>query len=489
VKRYHILPVRFPDPPRILTTNLPAGTVGVPYSFQLAATGGVAPYTWSLVSANPNTGNWIVVSSSGLITGTPGTAEAENLQVRVTDSFGTSVQQALSMIVNAAGGATITHNQVVTYNGSGYGTQSGTLILNDSGGAGLGVLDAQWNGGSAPSSSNPTYVSSNPVNRASNYNPTGANVGFPHPFCSAMIAGAHWTDAGAWISMVALKFTIPTPPCCLWLSCYLRSDSNWSFTPGESTNDHNLKGIAYGPTTGGVGADTIYTGPTVGSPSNNSTVTTGYNLTSNFTSTNVLVIPDRNGSTGPGHGNAQVWAGGQKPNQFNPSFGWPRLDFEMCIDTATGISGKGYVRASMNCSQYPNYLNYAERTDGAVIDPTHWPGTTRYLQLSDSVFARDYGPGFNNNLAAINNVWYIADAKAGLSGGSVSGHFARTVVGDAPTYAASVVTEPATPVSRANGSVSFKFQQGKFTSGQTVYAHDFNEAGQVQDAQGTYTVL
>ncbi len=70
--------------PEITTTALPAGEVGVPYSQQLAATGGDGELVWSLASGSLPGG--LNLSATGLISGTPTAAGASNVVVRVADS-------------------------------------------------------------------------------------------------------------------------------------------------------------------------------------------------------------------------------------------------------------------------------------------------------------------------------------------------------------------------------------------------------------------
>lgn len=79
---------------------VPNGTVGTFYNKQMNAIGGVSPYTWSLVSATPNTGSWISVTSAGMVQGTPTTSETETVVIKVTDSASNSVQNTYSLIVN-----------------------------------------------------------------------------------------------------------------------------------------------------------------------------------------------------------------------------------------------------------------------------------------------------------------------------------------------------------------------------------------------------
>ena len=90
--------------PSITTASLPNATVGSPYSFTCSATGGIAPYTWSITSDTPDTGGWLSIgSSTGTLTGTPTTAEVESVTIKVVDSLSVpSAPSNLSLTVNAA---------------------------------------------------------------------------------------------------------------------------------------------------------------------------------------------------------------------------------------------------------------------------------------------------------------------------------------------------------------------------------------------------
>lgn len=77
----------------LITTSLPSATVGTPYSTTLAASGGVQPYTWTLVSGTLPAG--LSLSPSGVISGTPTAATTASLTLRVTDaSAPANAQQA-----------------------------------------------------------------------------------------------------------------------------------------------------------------------------------------------------------------------------------------------------------------------------------------------------------------------------------------------------------------------------------------------------------
>ncbi|MFM7755719.1 MAG: S8 family serine peptidase [Actinomycetota bacterium] len=90
-----------PDPstPQALaisTTSLPAGRVGVSYSQTLQASGGAAPYSWTVTGLDTaNSG--LSASTAGVISGTPRVATTYTLNVSVTDSATPPVTISTSM--------------------------------------------------------------------------------------------------------------------------------------------------------------------------------------------------------------------------------------------------------------------------------------------------------------------------------------------------------------------------------------------------------
>jgi len=74
----------------ITSGNLGGATAGVPYSFQLTATGGIPPYLWAATGLPPGL---TLNPQTGLITGTPTAASSSVVSVTVTD---TSSQTASS---------------------------------------------------------------------------------------------------------------------------------------------------------------------------------------------------------------------------------------------------------------------------------------------------------------------------------------------------------------------------------------------------------
>jgi hypothetical protein len=85
-------------------TTLPAGTVGVPYSQPLTASGGSGgPFTFAVVAGTGLSAVGLTLSSGGLISGTPtGTETAAAFTVQIADSLGDFTQQPYTLTVNAA---------------------------------------------------------------------------------------------------------------------------------------------------------------------------------------------------------------------------------------------------------------------------------------------------------------------------------------------------------------------------------------------------
>ena len=96
-------------PLQILTagSELPPATVGLAYTLQLAAEGGVPPYRWS---GSPPGGGALVLDPSGLVAGTPTatTSGAQPFQVTMSDAAGNSAQATLRLQIVDEGTLVIT---------------------------------------------------------------------------------------------------------------------------------------------------------------------------------------------------------------------------------------------------------------------------------------------------------------------------------------------------------------------------------------------
>ena len=104
-----------PPPPVtvvIMTTTLPSATVGTAYSFSLAAGGGVAPYTWTVLGTLPA---GITMSGSGVLVGTPTAAGTSPLTFTAVDSHSsTSAASSMPLVVNSstAGAVTVSNTSL-----------------------------------------------------------------------------------------------------------------------------------------------------------------------------------------------------------------------------------------------------------------------------------------------------------------------------------------------------------------------------------------
>ena len=83
-------------PPTVSTTNLTSGKVGLAYSFQLVATGGVAPYSWE-VTTNASTVPGLTLSSNGVLSGVPLAGGQFTFTVILRDSTGWLIVQEVTL--------------------------------------------------------------------------------------------------------------------------------------------------------------------------------------------------------------------------------------------------------------------------------------------------------------------------------------------------------------------------------------------------------
>ncbi len=90
--------IEVPSPTLMLTpATLPATTAGLAYSETLSATGGVAPYTYTVTAGTLPTG--LALSSAGVLSGTPTEAGSFAVSVTATDTYGQAVTRAYTLVV------------------------------------------------------------------------------------------------------------------------------------------------------------------------------------------------------------------------------------------------------------------------------------------------------------------------------------------------------------------------------------------------------
>lgn len=154
----------------ITTTTLPAAVVGVPYQQTVAATGGVAARTWSLVSGHLPLG--LTLSAAGQITGSAIAPGHASFILRVSDSSGLSTQ-LLALDAVPVSGYVNDPDLLLHYT---FDEGSGTRVWDSAAGAGndhstnVGnahwISDGRFGGAYGPGDSSNVISAFFPVNQA-----------------------------------------------------------------------------------------------------------------------------------------------------------------------------------------------------------------------------------------------------------------------------------------------------------------------------------
>jgi hypothetical protein len=79
---------------------LPSATTGQPYSQQITATGGTAPYSWSILGTLPS---GLILNGDGRLSGNAGSAGPLSFRFLVTDSTGASASKGCNLVVERSG--------------------------------------------------------------------------------------------------------------------------------------------------------------------------------------------------------------------------------------------------------------------------------------------------------------------------------------------------------------------------------------------------
>ena len=86
--------------PAILTATLPGVILGQSYSQTLAASGGTAPYTWSVASGSLPAG--ITLSGGGILSGTPSATGSSTFTIQAQDGAAAKTTRSFTIAVNPA---------------------------------------------------------------------------------------------------------------------------------------------------------------------------------------------------------------------------------------------------------------------------------------------------------------------------------------------------------------------------------------------------
>jgi hypothetical protein len=85
---------------QITTASLSNAAAGSAYAYQLQASGGTTPYTWTIANGSQPLPAALTLSTSGLISGVPASSGTNSFIVRLTDHNSLTVTRALTLIID-----------------------------------------------------------------------------------------------------------------------------------------------------------------------------------------------------------------------------------------------------------------------------------------------------------------------------------------------------------------------------------------------------
>ena len=104
------------SPVQVVTASLPNGKIGTAYTTTLAATGGKAPYTWSILTGSLPAG-LTLNASSGTISGTPTAATNAGITFEAQDSTKLNGSASINLLVTATVTLSVHHAEIVGQQG------------------------------------------------------------------------------------------------------------------------------------------------------------------------------------------------------------------------------------------------------------------------------------------------------------------------------------------------------------------------------------
>ncbi|HLE99766.1 MAG TPA: S8 family serine peptidase [Gaiellaceae bacterium] len=232
--------------PTITTSSLADGTTGVAYSQSLAATGGMPPYSWDLAPGSDLLPPGLRLSASGVIDGTPTTADTYSFTVMVTDSALQSSKKALSIDV----GTPVDITTTILPDGIAGQAYSQTLAATD------GTTPYRWSivSGSLP----PGLLLDSGTGTISGTPTTAGSYGFTVQVTDSATPARTNTQALEIVVAPGLAIVTPTPlsPCKVGAACPRTIEA----VGGASTYTWSLVGGSLPP---GLTWDLASTGPSI----------------------------------------------------------------------------------------------------------------------------------------------------------------------------------------------------------------------------------
>ncbi len=249
-------------PPQIATTVMPEGIVSVAYSSSVSMTGGVAPYTWSLIAAPAGITLASSTSSTVTVQGMPTTAGAnQTFTIKVTDADGLSVTSS---------GLTITVYPTLTITAPTFPTGVAGVAytapaFTASGGSGSGYTFAVASGSLAPLTINSSsgVISGTPT--------TSTTLHFTIKVTDSASNAATTTSLSITVNPAITVSLSPTSPVSL-------DQTKTQLITATVSNDPNSAGVTWTLTSG------------LGSLSGSSTTSVTYNAPSTVSVTSSAVV-------------------------------------------------------------------------------------------------------------------------------------------------------------------------------------------------------
>ena len=487
--------------PVVSTTSLSQATVGVFYSFQMAATGGTPPYTWAASGLPAGLG----INSAGLITGTPTASGSPTVVFTATDALGVaSPGKSLTLTVQAAGASGfITHLQVVTVTVPGTFTKSSGVaapIVRDYGQDGPGAVNAGWAGVQPNNTGTGVITANNMQNRALNFVDTGGFVpGAPHPFVQGILgASAYNGTTNPSLSAKLAVSPIPAFPFSMYGCGYIRATTAWTFATGAGAG--NFKFIAYDNNVAGPNEQVFVPDTFVTSP----LITFGLEINNNGLPPNNVppghALEGQNGGPAPASttdaNGRSLFCGGNFPNPLNPATGWIPIEWEIgfsqtpwAVSSSSAPTGfvKLWIKGQLDMSNSQPYIGKTDDNTGNLRCIAFGMPTSFTKMSGSATFENNWGYGAD---------WYC-DASGSVTAAPVStslggantftcGSTERIYFSNQATYDETVqsvrfpaVMQALPSPSGANTTVPIQFWQGMFPLGSTVYAHARKSDGTV----------